>query len=237
MDAFDRLQQHPQVCRWAGSARPARTRPSGIRKNSSEKAVKTSRDRTCMGVTTGGDASDRERFAQIYQRHYASVHAYVARRLRSRELADDVTAEVFTVAWRRLDDIPSPIGGWLFGVARNVVMATNRATPPDPIELVEEALSAREGDPSARAIDRAELDRVARALSTLSASDQELLLLVAWEGLPLSQLAEALECSAAAAGVRLHRARQRLRRAVDTADGRSVPGTLWVQRARRERGD
>ena len=83
-----------------------------------------------MGMATGGDASDQQRFALIYRRHYALIHAYVARRLRDRGLADDVTADVFTVAWRRLDDIPSPIGGWLFGVARHVVMATNRATVP-----------------------------------------------------------------------------------------------------------
>ena len=168
-----------------------------------------------MGMATGGDASDQQRFALIYQRHYALIHAYVARRLWHRGLADDVTAEVFTVAWRRLDDIPSPIGGWLFGVARLVVMATNRATVPDPVELVDEAVAAREADPSARAVDRAELERVSAALRTLSDSDREILLLMAWEGLPLAQLAEALECSVAAAGVRLHRARQRLRRAVD----------------------
>lgn len=179
-----------------------------------------------MGMATGGDASDQQRFALLYQRNYALIHAYVARRLRDRGLADDVTAEVFTVAWRRLDDIPSPIGGWLFGVARHVVMATNRATVPDAFELVEDAVAAREADPSARAIGRAELERTAEALTTLSASDQELLLLMAWEGLPLAQLAEALECSVAAAGVRLHRARQRLRRAVDrTRDTRDARDT------------
>ncbi|MDV3220437.1 sigma-70 family RNA polymerase sigma factor [Intrasporangium sp.] len=186
-------------------------------------------------MATGGDASDQKRFTLIYQRNYALIHAYVARRLRNRGLADDVTAEVFTVAWRRFDDIPSPIGGWLFGVARHVVMATNRATIPDPFELVEDAVAARESDPSARAIDRAELERVAEALSTLSASDQELLLLMAWEGLPLAQLAEALECSVAAAGVRLHRARQRLRRAVDRTRASGVSGVSGVSAVSRDR--
>ncbi len=178
-----------------------------------------------MGMATGGDASDQQRFALIYQRHYALIHAYVARRLWHRDLADDVTAEVFMVAWRRLDDIPSPIGGWLFGVARLVVMATNRATVPDPLELVDEAVAAREADPSARAVDRAELERVSAALGTLSDSDREILLLMAWEALPLAQLAEALECSVAAAGVRLHRARQRLRRAVDRSGNSSRQGS------------
>lgn len=193
-----------------------------------------------MGMATGGDASDQQRFALIYRRHYALIHAYVARRLRDRGLADDVTADVFTVAWRRLDDIPSPIGGWLFGVARHVVMATNRATMPDPLELVDDALVAREADPSARAVDRAELERVSAALGTLSESDREILLLMAWEGLPLAQLAEALECSVAAAGVRLHRARQRLRRAVDRSGNsrkrESAPGPGTALGARRDGG-
>jgi RNA polymerase sigma-70 factor (ECF subfamily) len=65
--------------------------------------------------------SRQRRFDVLYARHYRAIYAYVRRRLQSD--AADVTAEVFAVAWRRLDDVP---GGdreilWLYGVAHNQV--------------------------------------------------------------------------------------------------------------------
>jgi DNA-directed RNA polymerase specialized sigma24 family protein len=50
------------------------------------------------------------------------------------------------------------------------------------------------------------------ALTSLSQRDQEVLRLVAWDGLTPAQLATALGCSPVAARARLHRARGRLAR-------------------------
>ena len=55
---------------------------------------------------------------------------------------------------------------------------------------------------------------LARAFATLSEPDRELLSLVAWEGLTREELAVALGTSRAAARLRLHRARKRLRDAL-----------------------
>jgi RNA polymerase sigma-70 factor (ECF subfamily) len=52
-----------------------------------------------------------------------------------------------------------------------------------------------------------------RALWSLGASDQELLMLVAWDGLTRSQAAETLGISVGTLAVRLHRARRRLEKA------------------------
>jgi RNA polymerase sigma-70 factor (ECF subfamily) len=49
-----------------------------------------------------------------------------------------------------------------------------------------------------------------RALWSLGASDQELLMLIAWDRLTRSQAAEALGVSVGTLAVRLHRARRRL---------------------------
>ena len=43
------------------------------------------------------------------------------------DLADDIVAETFLVAWRRLDDVPDDAGPWLFGVARNVRLNLQRS--------------------------------------------------------------------------------------------------------------
>ncbi|ONI69776.1 hypothetical protein BWI15_24905 [Kribbella sp. ALI-6-A] len=57
----------------------------------------------------------------------------------------------------------------------------------------------------------------------LSVKDQQVLLLNAWEGLSGSELAVALGCSTIAAGVRLHRARRRLRSAAGIQPEPSSP--------------
>ncbi len=64
------------------------------------------------------------------------------------------------------------------------------------------------------ALDTADRD-LARALSRLSETDREALLLRYWEDLEPAQVARAMGCSRAAAAVRLHRARTRLRKALE----------------------
>ncbi|WP_318836378.1 RNA polymerase sigma factor [Actinomadura rudentiformis] len=47
----------------------------------------------------GASVADPERFAEIFHRHWEEIHRYVYRRL-GPEDAEDVSAEVFTVAFR-----------------------------------------------------------------------------------------------------------------------------------------
>src|SRR6266487_4669548 len=78
------------------------------------------------GVTSGprmARSDDREdAFRRIYQAYYRHVAAYARRRLNEGE-AEDVVAETFLVAWRRVEDIPQGdlTLPWLYGVARRVV--------------------------------------------------------------------------------------------------------------------
>jgi RNA polymerase sigma-70 factor (ECF subfamily) len=55
---------------------------------------------------------DGDRFAEIFDRHYADIHAYAARRLGA-SLVDDVAAEAFLIAFdrRRRYDVRTPARG------------------------------------------------------------------------------------------------------------------------------
>jgi RNA polymerase sigma-70 factor (ECF subfamily) len=59
---------------------------------------------------------------------------------------------------------------------------------------------------------------LAAAFAALSERDREVLRLVAWEGLSLSQAALALGCSALACRVRYHRAKARLARRLEAKE-------------------
>lgn len=68
------------------------------------------------------DRSSDERFHVLFAEHHRQIHAFCLRRLAIDD-ANDAAADVFTVAWRRIDDVPDSDEAlhWLYGVARNVV--------------------------------------------------------------------------------------------------------------------
>jgi RNA polymerase sigma factor (sigma-70 family) len=155
-------------------------------------------------------------FNALYDAHYAAVRAYAWRR--DPACADDIVAETFLVAWRRLDDVPRDWElPWLLAVARNTYLNIQRG---------ERRRSQRESS-AARLEEVAEVqhdgfcdgdDRVLQLLTHLSPPDQEVLRLLAWEGLDRSAIARVLGCSRANVAVRLHRARRRLQALLAEAD-------------------
>ncbi len=147
-------------------------------------------------------------FEQLYRAHADRVHAYALRRT-SPAVADDIVAEVFLVAWRKLHKIPADAElPWLLAVARRVLANRRRSEGRAAALHVRLADESRTG---AAGVDGPPVnDAVQRALAGLSDGDRELLLLVAWEGLRVHEAAQVLGVRANTAAVRLHRARQRL---------------------------
>ena len=141
------------------------------------------------------------RFREVFS-HLGAVTAY-ARRRGSRD-ADGLAAEVMTIAWRRLADVPSDDARpWLYATARNLLLAERRqAARAASVAAPEHAV---ESEPPGLDPD------LAGALRSLSAADREALLLIAWEELTPSEAARALGVNATAFRVRLLRARRRLR--------------------------
>jgi RNA polymerase sigma-70 factor, ECF subfamily len=150
----------------------------------------------------GAEARFQLVFAQL-----GAITAY-ARRRGSRD-ADGIAAEVMTIAWRRLADVPrDDPRPWLFATARNLVWAEARRAA--------RVAGEESGSAVTQAPDVFELDPdLASALRSLSPLDREALLLIAWEDLTPSQAARALRINPAAFRVRLLRARRRLRAALE----------------------
>jgi hypothetical protein len=65
---------------------------------------------------------DPSRFAELYEKNFHRVYAFVARRVRDRDEAEDVTAEVFHEALRSLGRFQwrgAPFAAWLLRIAAN----------------------------------------------------------------------------------------------------------------------
>jgi RNA polymerase sigma factor (sigma-70 family) len=150
-----------------------------------------------------------EMFEGLFRENYPAVRAYALRRA-SREAAQDVVAETFLVAWRRLDDVPADALPWLYGVARRVLANQRRSADRGAAlerRLATAAAPAGAPDPGDTVGDN-ELMRL--ALGRLPERSREALILVAWHGMTGARAARAAGCSGAAFAVRLHRARGQL---------------------------
>ena len=165
----------------------------------------------------------RERFEQVFDEHFRAVSAY-ALRPASHTDAEEAVAETFLVAWRRLDEVPREAKPWLLGVARRVLANQRRAAGR------REALRARVAVERESDSEPGRRPPVIQALAGLSAGDREVLLLVAWDGLSTRAAALVLGCSAAAAKVRLHRARRRLHARLETLEPGKAPGRMTTRR-------
>jgi RNA polymerase sigma factor (sigma-70 family) len=159
-----------------------------------------------------------DRFTALYRAHYAPVLRYACRRA-DPELARDVAAETFLVAWRRIASVPADPAQalpWLYGVARLVLANSDRSRRRCDHLTLRLVHAAEPGAGQAPDLADAvtERARLRQALERLPATDQEALRLVGWEELDLAGAAAAMGCTRSAMAVRLHRARHRMARAL-----------------------
>jgi len=156
-------------------------------------------------------------FAAVFDRHYDTVHRYLARRV-GPDFADDLASETFTTAFRLRDRYEltySDARPWLFGIATNLVRhhrrkEGRRLRAYDRVGLGQ--LSDADADRVDERVDAARAaPRIADALNRIPAADRDALLLLAWTDLRYEEIALALEIPIGTVRSRIHRARQRLR--------------------------
>jgi RNA polymerase sigma-70 factor, ECF subfamily len=73
---------------------------------------------------------DPGRFADLYQANFERVYAYIARRVRDRDEAQDLTADVFHLALKsiaRFEWRGVPFAAWLFRIASNEIADRSRS--------------------------------------------------------------------------------------------------------------
>lgn len=152
--------------------------------------------------------ADPAAFGALYDRHGDAVYGYLARRLGAPR-AEDLLSEVFLRALEGRHRVrPHESGSalpWLYGIARNVLLKQPRtASQAFPHDLA---------DPFewASIDDRLDADALSTALrgvlDALNENEREVLLLVSWEQLTITEVAETLGIRPGAARTRLHRAR------------------------------
>lgn len=212
-------------------------RPSRVTRNDEASYIRAMRKRhptpdSGTRFVPGRSASGLPQDFEVwFQEHRNAVYRYIRFRVATREVAEDVTSEVFLKALRslhRYDASRASPRTWLLRIARNAVTDHLRALKrrgslhvsldrvPD---LVADVPSQEE-----RLIREERIQRLLNGSQTLRKADQEILSLRYGSGLDNREIAEHLEISNNAVAVRLHRALARLKAAVDRND---IEQMMW----------
>lgn len=170
--------------------------------------------------------TDPAAFAAVFDRHAASIHRFLARRVEPAD-AESLLGDVFRVAFERrgsFDLARASARPWLYGIATNLI-ARHRRSEARRLRAMA-SLAARRVDwhddaVGDRAAETADADeswtRLVDAINELPDAERHTLMLFAWEELSYDDVASALGVPVGTVRSRLNRARHRLRAARDGA--------------------
>jgi len=165
--------------------------------------------------------SDRDEvaFRELFQRYYPRVFAFVHRRLRDPDGAEEVVSDTFFEVWRGAARFEgkSRVSTWIFGIAtfkcREAQRAQSRLKRSSVIATPDEQLSAYadQRDTEARLIARDELRWTKHRLNDLPEGQRKVVELTAVDGESAEDVADQLSLSTGTVKSRLSRARRQLR--------------------------
>jgi RNA polymerase sigma-70 factor (ECF subfamily) len=140
-------------------------------------------------------AGDPEAFGALFDHYHAPVYRFVAARVGRPSDAEDLAQLVFVKALEALPRYESrgvPFGGWLFRLARNVVIDHMRTRREHA--TLDVIVEQRTGDagPDELAVIRQEMDSVAVALRRLTPEQRVAIELRFFAGLSAKESAEAM---------------------------------------------
>ena len=153
--------------------------------------------------------------SELFATESGALLRYFLRRTEIREDAADLVGDTALALWRRADDLPGDperARMWLYGIARHT-LSTHRRGAIRRSALADRLRDELAASPAFEVRDAA-LDEVRDAVRGLRRRDQEVVLLVHWEGFTVTQAAAILGIRTGTAQMRYSRARARLRAAL-----------------------
>lgn len=158
-------------------------------------------------------------FTVFYRDSYRLILTVAEQRLQGHTDAEDITAEVFRIAWKHCSDGNEVTLPWAYGVLRNLIgneyrrlqRASRLIEHAAPL-LVEKLVNPSSDDGLT----------VRAAMLTLSIDDRELLYMAYWEDLTNEEISTLIGCKQVTVRVRLMRARKRLKAVLDRAQVKEV---------------
>ena len=178
-------------------------------------------------------SGDREAFAELYRRHQRSVYGFALQMTGARELAEDVTQEVFMLLMRETvlyDEKRGSLKSFLLGVTRNFVL--RRLKQERAFVSIESAddqsiLESAEGESLTQ---NESIREMRQAILGLPPHYREVVILCELQELSYAEAAEVLGCAIGTVRSRLHRARTMLTERLSAREDRVVAKGIKSER-------
>ena len=173
-------------------------------------------------------SGDRTAFDELVRRTYVDTYTLAMRLTANEEDARDVVQESYLRAWKGIKSFrgDAQFSTWMYRITANAaatLVQKRRRRRTESLEHVEEPIDASiEGQPEAATESSVGLEELARAVAALPPKLRSIVVLKDVYGLSHEAIAEDLGISVAAAKVRLHRGRKRLRDVLFEEGGRSA---------------
>lgn len=160
-------------------------------------------------------AGDQEAFGQLYDRYHEMVFRYVLFRVGDRQLAEDLTAETFLRALRRIGSVSyqgRDIGAWFVTIARNLVLDHVKSSRYRLEQTTSEIadLSPSTSGPEQQVLDGATHEELLRCVAKLNSDQKECIALRFLQGLSVAETARLMGRNEGAVKALQHRAVRRL---------------------------
>ncbi len=171
---------------------------------------------------------DRGAFDELVRRTYVDTYTLAMRLTANEEDARDVVQESYLRAWKGIRRFrgDAQFSTWMYRITANAaatLVQKRRRRRVESLETVDEPIDlSLESRPDAAVESAIGLEALARAVETLPPKLRSIVILKDVYGLPHDAIAEELGISVAAAKVRLHRGRKRLRDVLFEEGGRSA---------------
>lgn len=174
---------------------------------------------------------DESAFLQLYRRRQAAIYRFALHMSGSRQLAEDVTQEVFLALMLepgKFEPQRGSLAAYLYGIARNCLLQhVKRRSLHVPLGS-EDGLEGRfppgplpAPDPLRNLTRQEDIKRVRQAVLALPARYREAVVLCDLHELDYAEAAASLGCAVGTVRSRLHRARSLLLKKLRTSPGRS----------------
>lgn len=169
---------------------------------------------------------DVEAVGELFDRHHEPIFRFAWSRVGDRQVAEDLTGEVFTRMVRSLPDYRLegvPFRAWLYRIARNLITDHHRkhsqytSVPICQVESVLHPFNGGHHNPDTMIEEKLTIERVYRALEAIDTAQRDVVVLRFLVGLSLEEVAAAVDKTTAAAKSLQHRGLKSLRVALRAA--------------------
>ncbi|MBU1036885.1 RNA polymerase sigma factor [Patescibacteria group bacterium] len=173
------------------------------------KGISKNKERELLKEANQGD---EQAYAQIYEIYAAKLFRFIRFKVSSRELAEDITQEVFFKTWRYLIEPENKIKNikaFLYRTARNLVIdfyiQKSKATLSLEDDLVSVDLTGTDSADHKIDVDL-QINEIKLVLKKLSEQYQEVIILRFLDGLSISEISQILDKAKNSVYVLIHRA-------------------------------